>query len=55
MWRHHYSICASEVSPALEFDVYDVNGAAVWEPGNEYYQFNSTDFDKSTYENNDWK
>ena len=39
----------TEVQPALELDVYNMNGADFYEPGSKYYQFNSTDSDDTIY------
>ena len=44
----------TEVQPALELDVYNMDGAKFYEPGSEYYQFNSTDSDNSTNGIIDW-
>ena len=44
----------TEVQPALELDVYKMNGADFYKPGSEYNQFSSTDSDNSTNGNIDW-
>ena len=53
-YRHKDDSNKTEVQPALELDVYNLNGAELFEPGSEYYQFNSTGFDNSTNGNLDW-
>ena len=49
------SISPTEVPLALELEVYDVNGADVYEPGSEYYQFSCTDSENWIHGNIDLK
>ena len=44
----------TRIQPDLELDVNKLKGADFYEPGSEYYQFNSKNSDNSTNGNLDW-